>query len=64
MTDQQSQPKIKGQMKNGYKFPQKNTCDKCAGFKDVCTFYPKEEWPMLWLTNECGKFEPKVEEVE
>jgi len=41
----------------GYKYPQPNTCDKCKHFDGNCTYYPREVWPTLWLTNQCPKFE-------
>ena len=46
-------------LEDEYKYPQPNTCDKCNGFDVNCTRYPREDWPMLWLTNQCDKFEAK-----
>jgi len=46
-------------MAKGYKYPQKDTCVKCCGFIGKCTYYSKEEWVELWLTNQCERFEKK-----
>lgn len=45
------------ELKEGHKYPQKDTCDKCRWFNRNCTKYSKEDWPMIWLTNQCNKFE-------
>ena len=42
----------------GHKYPQPHTCRKCKGFDGNCTSYPHDEWPMIWLTNQCDKYDP------
>ena len=47
-------------MDKEYKYPQKNSCYKCCWFHKNCTHYPKDDWPMIWLTNQCDGFKPKA----
>ena len=37
----------------------KPTCNNCKHFDEICTKFPKEEWPAIWCKNKCTGFERK-----
>jgi len=38
----------------------KHLCVDCKYYYNSgCAYYPKEKWPLIWLTNQCGGFKKK-----